>query len=57
MIVMVISLTACTKRAILEIEGVNGCEVFEMGYPSRNDTIGTLKWFENHNDIYKVLCL
>lgn len=50
-------LSGCALKATSEIRGVNGCEVFRMGYPSVNDTITTIRWFEDHNDIYKELCL
>lgn len=51
---MAILLTGCGTKVIYEIN--NGCHIFERGFPSSKDTLKTLEWFENHNDIYRIFC-
>lgn len=53
----VIMLSGCSQKAISGTNVVDGCLVFEMGYPSVKDTKDTILWFENHNDIFKYFCL
>ena len=36
---------------------IDPCLIFEMGYGSEKDTVKTLLWLENHNDIYSHFCL
>lgn len=47
-------LNACASRVIYEIN--NGCHIFDKGYPSYKDSLETLVWFENHNDVWEYFC-
>lgn len=53
---MVILLSGCAQRVISE-KTIDPCLIFEMGFPSEKDTLLTILWFENHNDIFKYFCL
>ena len=53
---MVILLNGCAQKVILE-KTIDPCLIFEMGFPSEKDTLRTILWFENHNDIFKHFCL
>lgn len=47
-------MSGCAQKVILDMN--NGCHIFEMGFPSALDTVKTLEWFENHNDVYMEFC-